>query len=65
MIYYCFFAFKQNAIFSPILQMLSKKCKDLSLLKPEVHQYLEIVLFFVKHRELAEVGVLEQEHVTS
>lgn len=45
--------------------MLSKKCKDLSLLKPEVHQYLEIVLFFVKHRELAEVGVLEQEHVTS
>lgn len=43
-------------MFSPVLDMLAERCKDLvSLLQTEVRTYIEVLLFFAKHTVLAEV----------
>ena len=43
-------------MFSPVLEMLADRSKDiLSLLQPDIHNYFDILLFFAKHVTLAEV----------
>ena len=43
-------------MFSPVLDMLAERSKDLvSLLQTEVRTYIEVLLFFAKHTVLAEV----------
>lgn len=47
-----------TSMFSPVLEMLADRCKDISsLLQPDVHNYFELLLFFAKHVPLAEILV--------
>lgn len=43
-------------MFSPVLDMLAERSKDLSsLLQSEIRTYIDVLQFFAKHTELAEV----------
>lgn len=46
----------QNNMFSLVLDMLADRAKDISsLLQSDVNSYINILQFFAKHTELAEV----------
>ena len=43
-------------MFSPVLDMLADRAKDISsLLQSDVNSYINVLQFFAKHTELAEV----------